>query len=213
MEEEIGESIEESFKTRPLKMAKEDSSKIDSLFSKGELLLKGGKDDEAIKCFVQVLAIDPHHEQTQKALAMLYLQKQMYSAASALFNQLCEGKADPLHYSHLGYALYQQSDFEAAKKAYQEAIKLDDSRPQRFVSLSQVYRSLGLVNNAIIALNKALEVDEQNADFLFLMAGLKSDMGHNDEAKQLLERVMEMDNENAEAREFLKALELKELEG
>ncbi len=212
MADEVGECVGETFKTRPIKLEKVEESKIEDLFSSGESFLKTGKEDEAIKCFVQVLAIDPHHEETQKAMAMLYLQKQMYSAASALFKQLCEGKADPIHYSHLGFALYQQSDFEAAKKAYQEAIKLDESRPQRFVSLSQVYRALGLVNNAVIALNKAVEADDQNADFLFLMAGLKSDLGDNSGAIELLEKVIEMDEKNAEAKDLLKALKAKGLD-
>lgn len=204
--EEVGENMEETFKTRPLKMEKGDKQKIEALFAKGESLLNLGKDDEAIKCFVQILAVDEHHEATLHKLAMLYLQKQMFSGASALFKQLCEGEPDAVHYSHLGYALYQQSDFEAAKKAYQEAIKLDSARPQRFVSLSQVYRSLGMINNAVIALNKALEVEEDNADFLFLMAGLKSDQGDNVAAASMLEKIIAADPQHLEAQELLKSL-------
>ena len=75
-------------------------------------MLKAGKEEDAIKCFVQALALNELHDETQHRLAVLYLKKQMYGAAAALFKRLLESKEDPVYYSHLGLALYKQSSFE-----------------------------------------------------------------------------------------------------
>jgi len=205
-EKKDSEKIEESSKIKKEKISRSDKSKVESLCSKGESLIKAGRDDEAIKCFVQALAIDSAHMETQHKLAMLYLQKQMYGAAAALFKRLGETSQDAVHYSHLGLALYQQSDYEEAKKAYQKAVDLDKSRPQRFVSLAQVYRALGQLSNAVIALNKALEIDEDNLNFIFLLADLQFELGNLKEAKEVLDRILELEPENKDAKELLKEI-------
>ncbi|OGJ41741.1 hypothetical protein A3B60_01430 [Candidatus Peregrinibacteria bacterium RIFCSPLOWO2_01_FULL_39_12] len=195
------------------KISRSDREKVDALYRRGVSMLEAGKDDEAIKCFVQALSIDAVHTETMHKLAMLYLQKQMYGVAAVLFKQLGEITNDPVHYSHLGLVLYQQSDFEASKEAYQQAVKLDANRPQRFVSLAQVYRALGQINHAMMALNKALEVDKGNIEFLFLLATLQAESGDFGGAKGVIEKILEFDPSNKEAKDFLKELRAKPTEG
>lgn len=205
MAKEDGENKEVQTDIKPEKKGK--NSEVEALCKRGEVLLQAGKDDDAIKCFVQALALDNLHLETQHKLAMLYLQKQLFGAASALFKQLADLTQDPVHYSHLGLALYQQNDFKEAKEAYQKAITLDSTRPQRFVSLSQVYRSLGEVHNAIVALNKAIEMDENNTDFLILLATLQMELGNAVEAKEILNKILIVDPKNKEAKTLLKEAE------
>lgn len=189
-----------------IKISKADKTKIGSLLEQAEALLKSGNEDEAIKVFVQALAIDNNHIDTQQKLAMLYLQKQMFGAAAALFRRLSELTSDPLHYSHLGFVLYQQSSFDEARDAYQRAVDLDPSRPQRFVSLAQVYRSLGQYQNAVIALNKAIELDSENIEFFLLLAGVYLELENIDEANLALKTVLEKDPENQDAIAVLKKI-------
>lgn len=191
----------------PEKASKSDRAKAQALCDQAESFLKAGKDDEAIKCLVQALALDELHQETQYRLAMLYLQKQVFSAAAALFEQLAISTADPVLYSHLGLALYQQGEMEGAKSAYQKAVELDDSRPQRFVSLAQVYKSLGQMNNAVVALVKAVEADEENLDYLLLLAELQVALGHKVEGMEIVKRILELDPRNKEAKEMKKILE------
>ena len=195
-----------------VKVSKADKSKIEVLLEEADVLLKKGEEDEAIKVFVQALAIDNNHLDTLQKLAMLYLQKQMLGACAALFKQLAELTQDPLHYSHLGFALYQQSSFEEARDAYQKSVDLDPSRPQRFVSLAQVYRSLNQPQNAIIALNKAVELDSENLEFFLLLANIYSELNNIEEAEMALKTVLEKDSENQDALDLLKKIH-KELEG
>lgn len=198
--------VEEDALPEKKRMSKDDRARTEALSKKGDALIKAGRDEEAVKCFVQALAIDALHQETQHKLAVLYLKKQMYGAAAALFKQLSEISPDPVHFSHLGLALYSQSDFENAKLAYQKAVALDDSRPQRFVSLSQVYRSIGQLQHAVIALNKAISIEEENMDFLFLMADLQISLGNTGLACDVLTKILEIDPKNKDATSMLKDL-------
>lgn len=201
--QEKGENDEEIKKIR---ISRENREKVEALCKRGESMIQAGKDEEAIKCFVQALTIDSVHLETQQKLALLYLQKQLYSAAAALFHQLAQLTNDPVHYSHLGLALYQQSDFENAKVAYQTAVDLDPLRPQRFISLSQVYKALGQISNAIIAVNKAIEIDQQNVDFLYLLSDLQTEAGNYIAAKETAEKLLRIDAGSKQAKNILKEI-------
>lgn len=204
-EENVSEEQIEEFDE--IKLKKAERERAEALFQKAEQMLEAGKEEEAIKLFVQVLAIDPNHIETEKKLAVLYLQKQMFSASAALFEKLAIRENDPIHYSHLGLVLYQQNDFDGAKKAYQSALILDDSRPQRFISLAQVYRALGQNHLAIIAVNKAIAIEEENIEFLLLLSELLLESGQGEGAREVLMKVLEMEKENEEAVRMLKELE------
>lgn len=186
------------------KLSKQEKLDVVALCEKADIKLKVGEEDEAIKLLVQAMAVDPANIEAHQKLAMLYMQKQMYSAAAALFKQLGELTGDAVHYSNLGLALYQQQEFEAAKEAYQRAIVLDPSRPQRFVSLAQVYRSLDQLSNAIVAANKAHEMDKENIDFLFLIADLQMDSQNYDESANALKKIVDLDPDNLDAKNYLR---------
>lgn len=205
--------IQDEENLKKIRISRESREKVEALCKRGEAMLKAGKDEEAIKCFVQALTLDSAHLETQQKLALLYLQKQLYSAAASLFQQLAQQTNDPVHYSHWGLALYQQSDFENAKIAYQTAVDLDPSRPQRFVSLSQIYKSLGQLNNAIIAVNKAIEIDQQNIEFLCLLADLQIEAGNYIAAKETAEKLLQIDAENKQAEGILKEVRRLEKDG
>lgn len=194
------------------RLSKSDKRKVAALVEKAEEKLKFGKEAEAVKLFVQALAIDSLNKEGQLKLAMLYMQKQMYGAAAVLFESLGNITNDAVHFSHMGLALYQQQQFEAARAAYQKAVDLDPSRPQRFVSLAQVYRSLGQLQNAIIALNKAVEMEKENTDFLLLLADIQMEMKNYDDAEVILKKVSESDPKNEEVEKLLKDVEEKRKE-
>lgn len=197
---------QESEEEKKVRLSRDQKAEVESLCKRGETLINSGKDEEAIKCFVQALSINSQHPETQQRLALLYLQKQMYSAAAALFQQLAQQTNDPMHYSHWGLALYQQSDFENAKVAYQTAVDLDPSRPQRFISLSQVYKALGQLANAIIATNKALEIDEKNIEYFYQLADLQAESGNYIAARETLEKLFAVDPGNRAGKSLLKEI-------
>ncbi len=186
------------------RISRTDKETLEDIFKRGENMIKAGKDDEAIKCFVQALTINPHHIDSMQKLGVLYMHKQMYSAASALFKDLASLEESSVHYSHLGLALYQQNAFEEALDAYKKAVSLDDTRPQRFVSLCQVYISLKKPELAVIALDKAISLDPQNIEFLFLLADLLFELDEFEKAKDVVRNILELEPENEEALKLLR---------
>ena len=187
-------------------VSRKDKDRTEALCKKGVNLIKIGKEEDAIKCFVQALALNELHNETQHRLAVLYLKKQMYGAAAALFKRLVESSEDPVYYSHLGLALYKQSNLEEAKSAYQKAVELDPKRAARFVSLAQVYRAMGQLEHSLIALDKALEIEKENMDFLLLLASIQVELKNNKEALDVLEKILEINPENKDAASMLKDL-------
>ncbi len=200
------EKEDDDFAEKAIKLSRSESEEIEELTKKAESALKVGKEEDAIKYFVQALAINELHAETLHKLAMLYMKKEMFSAAAALFKSLGEITGEAVHYSHRGLALYQQNLFEEAKVAYQKAVDLDPSRPQRFVSLAQVYRSLGHLSNAVVALNKAVEMEQDNLDFLFLLIDLQAELGNHNEALEIVGKILELEPGNKEAKGYIKTL-------
>lgn len=182
------------------KVSRKDQARAKALSARAEELLNKGREEEAIKHFVQALSLDPDHPETLHRLAMLYLQKEMFNPAIELFKHLGEMHEDPVHFSHLGFAHFRQNQLEEARDAYQRAVDLDDSRPQRFVSLAQVYRMLGQSGHAVMSLEKALMMDPENRDYIFLMSDLKKETGFHEEALELLDKVLEAEPDNMEAK-------------
>jgi tetratricopeptide (TPR) repeat protein len=208
----LDEILPEESLCEKVRLSKKDKDVVSSLYRRGDALIAAGKDEEAIKCFVQALSLNPSHQETLHRLGVLYLQKQMFGAAVALFQQLAEISPDPLHFSHLGLALFNQSDFESSKVAYQKALELDSSRAQRFVSLSQVYRAMDMPLHAIVALNKAIEIEDKNIEALFLLADAKLEIKKLECAKTILQNVLELDPENKDAKVLLAEIDSLEKE-
>ncbi|MDX9970532.1 MAG: tetratricopeptide repeat protein [Candidatus Gracilibacteria bacterium] len=206
--------IKDDLKNRPddlavvikkkVKLSRKQKEEVNTLYKKGASFLEDGKEDEAIKSFVQALAIDPKHKESMNKLGVLYMHKQMYSAACAVFKELCELEENAVYLSHLGLALYNLQEYERALEAYKKAIMLDYDRSARFVSLCQVYRALNNNRMALISLNKALDLEADNIEYMFLLSEILFEMDQFEEAKDVVRKILFLDPENEEAKRLLR---------
>jgi len=189
---------------RKVKLSRKDKEEVNILYKKANNYLETGNEEDAIKCFIQALSIDPKHKDSMHKLGVLYLHKQMYSSACAIFKELCEIEENAIYLSHLGLALYNLQEYERALDAYQKAVLLDYSRSARFVSLCQVYRSLNNNRMALISLSKALEIEEENLDYMFLLSEILFEMEKFDEAKAVVKKILFLNPENEDAKKLLR---------
>lgn len=185
---------------RQKRLSRSDKEKVDEFCKTAEKMIKQGNDEEAIKYFVQALAINELHVDTLQKLALLYMQKQMFGPATALLKRLTKLTEDPVHYSNLGLAHYQLQEYENSRDAYSKALSLDDSRAQRYVSLSQVYRALNQGNLAVVSLNKALEIEPDNIQFLLFLVDIQREMEDYEAALDSIRKVRTLDPELTEAK-------------
>jgi cytochrome c-type biogenesis protein CcmH/NrfG len=205
VEDKATEPTEKKFeKTR---LSRDDKAEIERLYKRSVALIKRKEPKDAVKTLVQALAINPGYKEALKELGKLYLDQKMWGKASAVYKSLAENTNDPVDYSHLGLALYNDRVFDAAASAYQEAVSLDPKRPQRYVSLGHVYLDAEKTPLALIAFNKALHLEGDNVDYLLLVAETHKLLENFDDAKEILKKTMEVAPMGKMAPRILKEVE------
>jgi tetratricopeptide (TPR) repeat protein len=75
-----------------------------------------------------------------------------------------------------------------------------------------VYKALGQLANAIIATNKALEIDDKNIEFLYQLADLQAEAGNYLAAKETIGKLFEIDAGNGAGKSLLKEISKLEME-
>lgn len=98
---------------------------------------------------LEIIAGDQEHLDAHHKLGLLYMKRANFPQAELYFSKLVNLKQDPVYFSNLGAALYQQQRLVEAAEAYENAIALDDRRAERLQSLAQVYYELGQVEKAL----------------------------------------------------------------
>jgi len=179
-------------KEAKIRLSRDDKSEMERLYKRAVALIKRKEPKDAVKTLVQALAINPNYLDALKELGKLYLDQKMWGKASAVYNTLAENTGDPVDYSHLGLAFYNDGDFDGAISAYQEAISKDPKRPQRYVSLGHVYLDAGKLPLALIAFNKAVDSDKDNVDYLLLAAETHKLLENFNDAKEVLGKAIEL---------------------
>lgn len=127
-----------------------------SSFAKGEAHWLKGEWMEAELAFLATLQADALHLDAHHKLGLLYLQVENFPQAELYFSRLINLKKDPVYYSNLGAALYQQQRLVEAAEAYENAIAMDDKRAERMQSLAHVYYELGDDQKCLYYLEEAL---------------------------------------------------------
>ena len=195
------------------RLKKGEKSEMEKLYNRAVVLIKAKNVDEAVKALVSALAINHDYLEAQKLLGMLYIDIQEWVKAAAIYKYLAEKSSDPVDFSHLGLCLYNAGEFEEAASAYQAAINLDPERPQRYISLSQVYKSAGKDQLALIAVNKAISFDPGNVEYWLLAADLNMILKNPLDARGALNKALELSPKSKIAVKMLEDLEKMEKEG
>jgi len=195
------------------RVPRDQKSKMEKLYHRALAQVKKCDPKGAVKTLVQALAIDPDYLDAQKELGRIYLEHKMWGKAAAVYKYLSEKSGDAVDYSHYGLASYNSGELEAAAEAYQKAISLDPGRAPRYVSLGQVYRDLDRDQLALIAFNKALELDGSNVDYILLTADLYLHLGSLVEAKDLARKALGLSPMSKIAKKIIKEAEGKEKGG
>ncbi|MBT3864996.1 tetratricopeptide repeat protein [Candidatus Peregrinibacteria bacterium] len=198
---------EKEEKTKAKRFSSDEKKNLEKFYNRSLALIKKNEPKEAVKVLVQALAINPDFQDGLKELGKLYLDQKLWGKAAAVYKSLVELTEDPVDYSHLGAASYNAGDLKEAATAYQNSISLDPKRPQRYLSLGQVYRDMEKSQLALIAFNKAVELDKENVDYLLLCADTQMDLGNSADAELVLKRVLELAPTSKLAKEMIKTIE------
>jgi len=176
-------------------------------FRKAELLLKKGHISEAEKLYIKAIAMDPSHREAYAKLGAIYLNQEQYGKAELIYRKLIMAVSDdPVFFSNLGLSLFHQEKYSEAKEFYEKAIELDPNRAGRFYSLARINHLLDEVDKAFTNIEKALALDPDNLDYGLTLAHWQIEKNMHQEAKQVLETILQHWPDNAEAAQMLKQI-------
>lgn len=152
--------------------------------------------DEAEALFRSILNEEANHLDAHHKLGLLYMKRGDFPQAELYFSKLVNLKQDPIYFSNLGAALYQQQRLVEAAEAYENAIALDDRRAERLQSLAQVYFELGEDEKALEYFEKAARRKPKDENLKLILADYYERMGDPERAKKMLEELLDMDPYN-----------------
>lgn len=219
MEEE--EAIEEATQEEEFNQAEKDDEKTEQeqtglrpgtvrkTFLKADMHLSRNEYEEAEPLLLAVIEADPSHLEAHHKLGLMYMKRGDFAQAELYFSKLVNLKQDPVYFSNLGAALYQQQRLVEAAEAYENAIALDDKRGERLQSLGQVYYELGEDDKALHYFERAARRKPKDIDLKLILADYYERLVRLDEAIETLESVLELDPYNDEVKKRIKVLRKK----
>ena len=208
-EEEASEM--ESEEVLPSEPEDEEEKKVSNasvkrLFSKGEVHAGRREFDEAAQCFLAVIESDEGHLDAHLQLGLICMKREDFPQAELYFSKLVNLKKDPVYFSNLGAALYQQQRLLEAAEAYENAIAMDDKRANRLQSLAQVYHELGEHDKALKYFEAAAKRKPKDQNLKMILAEYYTRLERFDEAISVYNEILEADPYNEEVKGLVKEL-------
>lgn len=182
------------------------------IYNLGVARLRAGDRQAAIDRFEQAIAMNPRLGAAYNGLATVYLEDELYDEALAMAERLLE--VDPGNAEALGirYEVYRRQGDEEMMQAALEELQASD--PERIVDAYYKQGMLlfdnGQAAEAAEAFQRVLGADPDHARSHYQLARCYLSTNRMEEAKQHLERFLEMapdDPEAPTAREMLSYLE------
>ncbi|MFT7183834.1 MAG: tetratricopeptide (TPR) repeat protein [Oceanicoccus sp.] len=191
--------IEETLLPQALGTARKTFLKADTHFGRKEWA-------EAEALLLAVLEQEAGHLEAHQKLGMLYMNQADFPNAELYFNKLINLKKDPVYFSNLGAALYQQQRLVEAAEAYENAIAMDNKRGNRLQSLAQVYHELDDHEKALKYFELAERRKPKDMTLKLILADYYENLERAEESAEMLKRVLDSDPYNEDVKARLKGL-------
>lgn len=179
---------------------------IRKTFLKADTHLSRNEFEEAEPLFLAILEAEPDHLDAMNKLGMMTMKMGRFGDAELYFSKLVNLKQDPVYFSNLGAALYQQQRLVEAAEAYENALALDDRRGERLQSLAQVYYELGEHEKALHYFERAAKRKPKDLELKLILADLYEGAGRKEDASTMLKVVLDADPYNKEVKARLRNL-------
>lgn len=168
-----------------------------ALMKEATAALDAGDQDKAQNILLSILEQKPDLYAARDMLGMSLLRTQRYEAALKEFNRLIqEQPQNHLYHLHKAYVQHAQKQYPSALKSYESALKLAPNDIPTMVSTADCLSSMGMYEQALTHLDKAIHLDGQVdlQDFGMLMRRLEIQLLRNrsDLADQEVERIVKI---------------------
>ena len=130
---------------------------------KAECLKALKRNDEAIDTYKAVLALEPKNSAVKASLfEMLKDTMPVEDVLAFLYKNVQNSPMDAESYYEFAYELHKAGKIDDAIVYYNQTIKLDKSKTDAYINLSQAYRQKQNYNDAYAAIKKAMEIAPDN---------------------------------------------------
>lgn len=145
-----------------------------------------GKDQEAVRYYKSVLAIDPAFAKAYFWLAKVYLRNNDLNAAYKMIREASRIDDRDLEIKVLSNAIaqkffdtahlkYREGRYNEAIASFQKVVELKPTSTLSWIEMGQSYKAVGMMAEANNAWREAQRLDPENLDALTLLSGVKLD--------------------------------------
>ncbi|WP_224484012.1 tetratricopeptide repeat protein [Robertkochia aurantiaca] len=139
--------------------------------------LNNGKYEQAAAYYEKLYQQKPYNINYLQSLVKCYQQLEEYDKAEALLLEKTRAdKVLPMIYIELGYNYMLQQQDQEAEKYYEKALEVIEENPNYAYSIGNSFRSKTLLDYAIKAFRKGMELDE-NMNFNYDLAYIYGEQG------------------------------------
>ncbi len=155
-----------------------DPNNLEAHINLGVIFYNKGLYDEALKEYQKAAAIDPNNIQSYINMGLTYAAKGMIQEAVYQYTRALD--FDPLNleaHINLASVFFKQGKYDFALEEYLRIVQIDTQNPAGYYGLGYAYFFQGFLNQAVIALQKALFIKPDYVEARLLLDRIKAIKG------------------------------------
>lgn len=157
--------------------------------------------EKAEEYFSQAIDLNANEASFHNMLGICYNRREQPTKAITCYQKAIELSPQAVFYHNLGYTLQNKGDFEAARNAFRDAVKLEPNNANYHKDLGSVLCSLNYWDEAIVAFQESINQNSESAAFFsYLGYALQQRNHHGDlsEAIRAYSQAVEIDGNSWE---------------
>lgn len=181
-----------------------DAADLEAWRKIGLIYMEQERWDDAVALFHDLLERDPDLDPARYYLGSALEHQQQWQRAFDAFDAIPETSAlyaDAV--AHMGFLLMQMERLEEAVALLERQIEEGRGRPQIYYYLASIHLAENRLNNALTVLTKATAQYPEQTDLLYQQGITLEKIGRHDQAIEVMQRVIELDDNHAEAMNFI----------
>lgn len=167
------------------------SLKIDRMWKMAQEAIIDKKYLRAEKILLTILRFDEKNATAYNRLGIIYAGQKNYDEAIECFEIAQSLESSPSSLHNVGLIYLETGDFTKAALAFEQAIKMEDNLPTRYIAYSRALQGLEKDKAAIAAMEKAVELDGRPQN-LRQLGQLYLKAEQTDKAQEIKERLDEI---------------------
>lgn len=166
-------------------------------FQLGTKQLQSNKYDDALQSFDFAIAINPHNISAYAQKALCYEKVKYWESAIQVYESSLEHDESPA-FTHLqiGYCYNKLGSIFKALKSFLQVVYLDAQLDQAWYEIFEIYNNLANYDEALYYINKALEIDNDNINYLKKRAYLYVQLRQFEESIEDFRTLLELEYTN-----------------